>query len=105
MKCNALPLERLKTVFMVGFSKQEEELLLMDLLLEKASESELTSMIVKFPENDSWRVVKIPRGRSLLQTWISKWFSVSYADKDEWFFRYVGEDYCRDLFPAHSTVF
>ncbi|KAG6643111.1 F-box protein At2g39490-like [Carya illinoinensis] len=105
VKCNALPLERLKTVFIVGFTKQEEELLLMDLLLEKASESELTSMIVKCPENDSWRVAKIPRGRWLLRTWIRKWFSVSSSDQDEWLFGYVDQDYCRDLCPAHSTVF
>ncbi|KAA8518859.1 hypothetical protein F0562_016367 [Nyssa sinensis] len=61
VKSNAPQLEHLRIVKMIGFSSQEDELLLLDLLLEKAVC--LKSMIVTSAENQSWRVCKIPRSQ------------------------------------------
>ena len=103
VKCDALPLQHLKVILIAGFTKQKEELLLMDLLFKKTTM--IKSMIVKLPQNKSWRVEKIPSCRQLMQTWISKWkfFSVSSVEYDEWVYKYVEEEYM-DLYPAHSNV-
>ncbi|KAL3536361.1 hypothetical protein ACH5RR_004822 [Cinchona calisaya] len=63
VKCNASPLKFLKTIEIVGFTSQENEVLLMDLLLHKAVN--LKDLIVISPENASgaWRVTVTPRSQ------------------------------------------
>ncbi|KAJ9694550.1 hypothetical protein PVL29_010167 [Vitis rotundifolia] len=89
VKCNASQLVVLKSVRLVGFPNEEDELLLMDLLLKKAVT--LKSMTVTSPENHSWSVAKVPLSQ-LKQTSRScvKQMVVSASNK-EYFFRFTGE--------------
>lgn len=90
VKCNASQLVVLKSVRLVGFTNEEDELLLMDLLLKKAVT--LKSMTVTSPENHPWSVAKVPLTQ-LKQTSRScvKQMVVSATNK-EYCFRFTGED-------------
>ncbi|CAK9139809.1 unnamed protein product [Ilex paraguariensis] len=59
VKCNASQLKHLSTFKMAGFTSEEDQLLLMDLLLHKALL--LETVTVTSPENRSWSVAKIPQ--------------------------------------------
>ncbi|XP_022743067.1 F-box protein At2g39490-like [Durio zibethinus] len=59
VKSNTSQLEHLKIVEFRGYRSEEDQLLLMELLLEKANM--LKSITVTSPENHSWEVAKIPR--------------------------------------------
>lgn len=62
VKSNASQLNHLKIVNFTGFKKEEDELLLMDLLLHKAIA--LKAMIVTLStDNLSWTVTKIPQSQ------------------------------------------
>ncbi|KAK2976569.1 hypothetical protein RJ640_024190, partial [Escallonia rubra] len=61
VKSNTSQLNHLKIVTVVGFTKEEDELLLMDLLLHKAIA--LRKMTVKSPEDESWSVSKVPKSQ------------------------------------------
>ncbi|KAI3473227.1 hypothetical protein Pfo_030519 [Paulownia fortunei] len=59
VKSNACRLKDLKTIEMIGFTREKDELLLMDLLLHNAIN--LKEMTVASPQSDdSWRVARIP---------------------------------------------
>ncbi|XP_059667780.1 F-box protein At5g03100-like [Cornus florida] len=81
---NASQLKQLKIVKLTGFTSEDDQLLLMDLLLKKAAN--LKSMIVASPENQSWHVFKIPQSQ-LKQTarCYSKQIGISSANKDCFF--------------------
>ncbi|KAF8396737.1 hypothetical protein HHK36_018367 [Tetracentron sinense] len=99
VKSSAFPLDHLKIVKLVGFTEQEDELLLMDLLLKKACA--LKSMIVTSPENYSWRVVKVPWSQ-LKQTWSGQQKQTAIASQGkECSYQYIEED-SSDLCPAHG---
>ena len=66
MTSNTSLLEHLKIVEFLGYKSEEDQILLMVLLLEKANM--LKSITVTSPENLSWEVAKIPQ-RQLKQTW------------------------------------
>ncbi|XWS43683.1 hypothetical protein CRYUN_Cryun16bG0124400 [Craigia yunnanensis] len=66
VKSNTSRLEHLKIVEFLGYKSEEDQILLMVLLLEKANM--LKSITVTSPENHSWEVAKIPQ-RQLKQTW------------------------------------
>lgn len=57
IESNTSQLDHLKVVTFLGFSIKEDQLLLMELLLKKASM--LNSMSVTLPTNRIWRVVKV----------------------------------------------
>jgi hypothetical protein len=58
IESNTSQLDHLKIVGLLGFSAEDDQLLQMELLLEKAIV--LNSMIVMSPTNRLWRVVKVP---------------------------------------------
>ncbi|OMO97121.1 hypothetical protein COLO4_14873 [Corchorus olitorius] len=66
MKCNSSKLENLKVVDLVGNCNEEDELMLIDLLLNKANL--VKSVSVTSPDHHSWQVAKIPDDQ-LNQTW------------------------------------
>ncbi|KAA8516465.1 hypothetical protein F0562_016758 [Nyssa sinensis] len=90
VKSNASELKHLKLVKLIGFTNEEDQLLLMDFLLKKAAT--LNSMIVTSPENQSWRVSRIPYGqlKQMVRSY-SKQIGISSANK-ECFFGLKEED-------------
>ncbi|KAK6290396.1 hypothetical protein POUND7_001937 [Theobroma cacao] len=67
---NTSQLENLKVVEFMGYTNEEDQSLLIDLLLKKACL--LESVTVTSPQHHSWKVAKIPDDQSQLnQTWQS----------------------------------
>ncbi|XP_022766178.1 putative FBD-associated F-box protein At5g56690 [Durio zibethinus] len=66
VKSNTSQLEHLKIVEFLGYKSEEDQILLMELLLEKANM--LKSITVTSPENHSWEVAKVPQSQ-LKPTW------------------------------------
>ncbi|XAR68986.1 hypothetical protein NMG60_11000417 [Bertholletia excelsa] len=60
-RSNASQLKHLKIIKLIGFNNHEDQILLMDLLLNKALL--LESLVVESPENRSWKVARIPRSQ------------------------------------------
>ena len=78
VKFNASPLKHLSIVSIAGFTRKLDEVILMDLLFEKAVV--LQRMIVKSRENKCGRVVKIPKSQPH-QTWRRQW-KFSFASQE-----------------------
>ncbi|XP_059667781.1 F-box protein At5g03100-like [Cornus florida] len=80
----ASQLKQLKIVKLAGFTSEDDQFLLIDFLLKKAAY--LGSMIVTSPENQSWRIFKIPQSQ-LKQTvrCYSKQVGISSANNDCFF--------------------
>uniref|UniRef100_A0A5B7C4S4 Uncharacterized protein n=1 Tax=Davidia involucrata TaxID=16924 RepID=A0A5B7C4S4_DAVIN len=99
VKSNASQVEHLKLFKLIGFTNEEDQLLLIDILLNKATN--LNSMIVTSLDNQSWRVSKIPYSQ-LKQTsrCYSKQVGISSPNKECYFG--LREEDSNGLCPANG---
>ena len=68
-----------------GFTSQEDELVLLDLLLHSATPCTLKSMVVISPEEQPWQVSKIPRSQLKHTYYGNRRIVVSAPNKDYFF--------------------
>ncbi|RVW98743.1 F-box protein [Vitis vinifera] len=100
VKSNASLLKHLSMVSISGFTRKLDEVILMDLLFEKAVI--LQRMIVKSRENNCWRVVKIPKSQ-MHQAWRRQWkFSVA-SQENKYLYGFI-EDDCSHPSPKHGEM-
>lgn len=100
VKSNASPLKHLSMVSISGFTRKLDEVILLDLLFEKAVI--LQRMIVKSRENNCWRVVKIPKIQ-MHQAWRRQWkFSVA-SQENKYLYGFI-EDDCSHPSPKHGEM-
>ena len=85
VKSNASQLDHLKMVEFKGFTSQEDELVLLDLLLHSATPWTLKSVVVISPEEQPWQVSKIPRSQLKLTSFGKRRIVVSAPNKDYFF--------------------
>ncbi|KAL6998304.1 hypothetical protein U1Q18_008430, partial [Sarracenia purpurea var. burkii] len=69
VELNASQLRHLKTVRVTGFTIQEDELRLMDLLLKKSGSTLNSMTVIISPGNQPWRVSKIPMTQLKRTSW------------------------------------
>ncbi|PSS23739.1 F-box protein [Actinidia chinensis var. chinensis] len=91
VKSNASQLDHLKMVEFKGFTSQEDELVLLDLLLNSATPCTLKSMVVISREEQPRQVAKIPRSQ-LKHTSCGKRRTVVSAPNKDYFFGLTQEN-------------
>ncbi|GKV30056.1 hypothetical protein SLEP1_g38921 [Rubroshorea leprosula] len=98
VECNTSELKHLKMVEVLGYTGEEDQLLLMNLLFKKGDK--LDSITVTSRENRSWQVAKTPQSQ-LKQTW--NWNDDNKESKKS-FLSLLMEDFLGFLYPAKAEL-